>query len=255
MAATVLYDPATERLMSLLHNARVVPRRILRWRRDREDGNHAHAMPTLYLCLAGVCRVEGDGRIDLQPGEAVLIGTGVRHWHRALRPGAAVLDLGLVAGWCDFNLAGFGHDLWCRVPRQPYEGLLCRMQAASDDSSVLSMGRQILAHLQCERIEAMAFPHLALRNMAGVLWSNKATINAERVLAASGLRRRQAHDLFKTFFGQTPRCALEDQRLAIAAAHLGPGRPGAAAPRRAGYTCRAALTRAWSRRHGRPPTG
>jgi AraC-like DNA-binding protein len=257
------FDPALARLMAMLPDCAGRLTAVARWDDDGRDdaepgdrvGLHLHAIPTLFVCLRGAARVVGSGRrrIDLGAGEAVVIAPGIRHAHADPRGDSVGLDLGFLAGVCDFDLSDRANRLWCRVPAEPYQGW-CDRLLRDDAGGRLRTTRHLLAALAEERVQSMGFPHPAQRAMAERLWSNRAGLDATGILAASGLSPRRAHALFRAFFGTTPKRALIEQRLALARRHLAAGRPVGEAARLVGFRRRADLTRAWRAHHGAPPS-
>ncbi len=252
-----LFDPVVASLMARLATAPAALRSVGRWRSaDSPDaGDHLHAITAVYLCLAGRARIIGGprGRVDLGPGDAVVIAPGVRHAHEPLRRGAVIVDLGFIAGCCDFEIGDHTARVWCKVPAEPYATLCDRLLATPAAEARVGLLRQLLTVLRHERVEAMGFPHPAVRHMAGRLWANTPGLTAAHILAASGLAPRRAHAVFTAHLGLTPKQAILAQRLALAASFLADGATVAAAAQRAGFLRRADLTRAWTRVHGTPP--
>ncbi|MBA3684016.1 MAG: helix-turn-helix domain-containing protein [Planctomycetes bacterium] len=254
-----LFDPQVAALVARLQALPDRLRGVAFWPSD--DGasvaadDQVHAIPTVFACIDGVARILGgpDGRIDLQPGDCLVIAPGVRHRHAPLRRGSVCLDLGFVANVCDFDLGDHALTLWCRIPAEPYRGWCDRLLRA-DAAPRLALCRRMFAALAGERLEHMAFPHPAQRAMANRLWSNLPGLTADAILAASGLRPRRAHALFVEFFGATPKQALLAQRLGLAAWFLDAGFGIGEAAARAGFRRRADFTRAWTQRHRGPPS-
>ncbi len=257
MALPPVHDPALARAMARL--AAIAERigRVERWpaRDDHDVGDHLHAIPTVIVCLHGVVRVEGGarGREDLRPGDALVVPPGARHRHAALRTTSQLLDLGFVADLCDFELAGDGVRLWGRAPFQPYRGLCDRLLVAGPAERIEST-RRLCRHLADERLASMRYPHPAIDRMCALMWRHAAGTTAQDLIDASGLRPSQAHAVFKSFFGESPKQALVGFRLALARQRLDEGATVTEAAAEAGFRTRADLTRAWRRRFGSPPS-
>lgn len=225
------------------------PARSGRW---DEATPHQHAVPTLVACLSGVVRVEtARGAIDLHPGEVCVVAPGAWHAHAPLRRGSSAYGQGLVFDRSDVLLSDESGSCAVQVPAAPVRGLLDRLVERPDAGLV----RQLIDSVTSGQAQAYA-PHPAVARMAHRMWAGlHLGIDATTVLAASGLGERQAHRLFCAWFGTTPKQAILDQRLALAAALLRDGATVTAAAMAAGFPDRPALTRAWRRVHGRAPTG
>ena len=260
--ATALFDPRAMHLWRLAEQLAERPGqvRVLRAReapswpqqsgRWDESAAHQHAVPTLVACLAGVVRIETRrGYVDLQAGESCAITPGAWHAHAPLRAGCAAYGQGLVFGRSDVLLSDHHGGIAVQVPAEPASELL--MQLIATPQPVL-LGR-LVGTVTAGAAQAYA-PHPAVSCMAHRLWAGLADgSTAADVLEASGLGQRQAHRLFSAWFGTTPKQALLDQRLALAAALLHEGSTVTAAAAASGFANRPALTRAWRRAHGSSP--
>jgi len=260
--ATALFDPRALRLWRLAEQlaehpgqvrvlrAREAPSWPLQAGRWDESAAHQHAVPTLVACLAGVVRVEiRRGSIDLHAGESCAIAPGAWHAHAPLRAGCAAYGQGLVFRRSDVLLSDHHGGIAVQVPAEPASKLLMRLIATP---LPILLG-QLVGTVTSGAALAYA-PHPAVSRMAHRLWAGLADgSTAADVLEASGLGQRQAHRLFRAWFGTTPKQALLDQRLALAGALLHEGSTVTAAAASSGFTDRPALTRAWRRMHGSGP--
>jgi AraC-like DNA-binding protein len=262
--AQPLFDPALARLWRLLQEAPSTLKRVHVWRaRDslaRREGDHLHPIPNLVLCLAGTTRVTGGtaGRIDLLPGEALVLAPCARHAHPRLRGDSAVLEFGFVGEWSDLALYDTSRQLWGRVRREPYRALLDELVARpqpTDGPRRLELARRLLRDLVGERVLPLALVQPELERMASFLWWNfDRGVTAADVLRASGLKTTRAHELFRSFFGASPKQVLLTQRLEMARHLLREGLAPRAIAETCGFHGRADFTRAFRRRFGMPPT-
>ncbi len=261
--ATPLFDPRALHLWRLAEAlaGQAGPVRVLRARdapawpqqsgRWDEAAPHQHAVPTLVACLAGVVRIETRReRIDLQAGASCVVAPAAWHAHTPVRRGSVAYGQGLVFGRSDILLSDHLGGIAVQIPAAPAEALLRRLLITPDPALVANLVTAVVS------VPAHAYaPHPAVSRMAHRLWAGLADgSTASEVLAASGLGERQAHRLFIDWFGTTPKQALLGQRLALAGALLAEGSTITAASTASGFGDRPALTRAWRRAHGRPPS-
>src|SRR3954470_12289820 len=116
-------DPTTRRWWLLLDQLPDKLGPVTVWRDSSAlpagDG-HMHANPTAVVCLTGVVRVSRPGRkIDLKPGEALLIAPGIWHRHEPLRPGSVWFGLGYLSAWSDVMLGDDQREWHGKLPAEP----------------------------------------------------------------------------------------------------------------------------------------
>ena len=253
------HDPDLARGLARVAAVGARPGRVERWlarRCPRDAGDHRHHIPTVVICLHGVVRVEGGphGHADLHPGDALVIPPAVGHRHAPLRGRAQYLDLGSMVGTGDFELRGDGARVWGRTPLHPYSGWYERLARAGTADERAELLSRLCRRLAEERLATMIYPHPALERMANALWPLAPGLTTARILAASGLRASQAHALFRSFFAAPPKQVVIALRLGMAGHLLAEGATVGEAAERAGFRRRADLTRAWTARHGTPPS-
>ena len=246
--------------------ARVAERgvdRIERW--QAEDGMahpspvpaHQHAVPTLVLCLTGTIQVQGRTLLDLAAGEALIIEPGCWHDHVQHPPQTLSFGMGMLAGRCDVLFFGHGQGLWGWVPQDPYAGLLAGLMEAPTADGRKVILQELLGGVVRDQVRYVEWPDIGVLAMASHLWNHlHDPINATDLVArfGTGGGRNRAFLDFKTFFGRTPKQELLMQRLLLADHLLRRGWAIADSAKRCGFTDRADLTRAYSRRFGRPPS-
>lgn len=265
--AIVRIDPAAlrlwrhaEALASEVRTVRVLlardapawSQRGMRW---DEQGVHQHAVPTLVACLAGVVRIPTARRaIDLGPHEACVIAPAAWHAHATLRPGSIAYAQGFLFGRSDVVLHGDGRSFTAFTSEAPSLALIRQIIAGADEAERCALLRRVVGDF-ASRAAELVEPHPAVTRMGYRMWSAlDRSVTATEVLAASGLGLRQAHRLFRAWFGMPPAQAIAAQRLALADELLREGVSVGEAGRACGYPDRRTFTRAWRRRHGRPPS-
>lgn len=265
MPASFIGDPTRMRLWFKLHQAAASIRGVHVWRAG--DGGdpqgmrgHQHVVPTLSVCVDGVMRVQGAETIDLRPGEALAISPGCWHEHVKLRPGSVAFGLGFIAGRCDILLADHEEVSWGMINAQPFRALMDQLMAAATPEERDQIVGAICTQIFNEKASPIRWMHPAVQRMASALWKRLHTpITAADIVRAAatgpdGIGHSRAYQLFTAFFGATPKQVLLAQRLDLAAQLLIEGATVAEAATRCGFSSRADLTRAWRRRHGKPPT-
>lgn len=216
---------------------------------------HQHTMPTMVLGLTGVVRVCGTATADLLPGDLLMVEPGCWHDHVQHKPGSSSFGLGFLAGRCDVLFFTHERTIWGSVPEQPYRDLLERLMTATGHADRLPLADDILAQLGRDRIEFVDWLQPGVLQMAAHLWNHlHQPLDAQDVVDHAGVGRTAAFDLFKTFFGRTPKQELLAQRLALAKHLLARGFSVREAAERCGFTNRPELTRAYRRAFGAPPT-
>lgn len=216
---------------------------------------HMHANPTTIVCLAGVVRVSRPGsRIDLAPGEVLLIAPGIWHNHEELRAGAVRFGQGFLAAWSDVVLGDRAQAWTGRVPSQPSRRLVKHAVAATDQGKRQAAVAALLAQVLAESVAHQAFAHPALRAMLARMWEGlHRGVTVDDLVTASGLSRAQAYRVFVAGYGVPPKEALATSRLWLAAELLAAGVPVAATAERCGFPSTATFTRMWKREHGHSP--
>lgn len=249
-------DPDLFRLIARLHAVAATLRSAERWtaREAPPCEGHDHAVPTLVVALDGVIRVSGARRrVDLHPGEALVLAPGAWHRHEPLRAGAVIYMQGFVANGSDILIGSGRTDHGGLLPSQPSWQLLHRALAA-DAPERRNLVASCLAQAISERTRMPGQMPDAVRKMYHHLWWNPpATLTIAGVVRASGLRPSQAHALFKTWSGTTPKQALLAFRTGRALQYLREGVTVGEAARRAGFAAPYLLTRAFRARFAVPP--
>ncbi len=250
----MLFDAVIRRWSNLLE---AMPDRLAAVRRwtDPVDApsdtatGHQHTVPTLVCCLAGVMRIERPGtRVDLLPGEALVIAPGVWHHHAQVRPGSVVFGQGFMAAWSDVVVYDGRRDIAGRIPTQPSRLLMDRLLGEADDARRLAMTRELMQQALGETARPLEFPHPALPKMLRLLWGRlHRGVTADDLVRVSGLARSQAYAIFTTGYGISPRLAIARSRLDLAEALLNAGVPAAQVAARCGFPDRTTFTRAWKR--------
>jgi AraC-like DNA-binding protein len=216
---------------------------------------HQHTVPTLVLGLSGVVRIQGATAADLLPSDLLLIEPGCWHDHVVHKPGSASFHLGFLAGRCDVLFFTSERVIWGSVPEQPYRDLIDRLIGASRPGDRLPLADELLAQLARDRIDFVDWLQPGVLRMAAHLWNHlHLPLDAQEVVQHAGMGRTAAFDLFKAFFGRTPKQELLAQRLALAKHLLARGFSVREAAERCGFTNRPELTRAYRRAFGVPPT-
>lgn len=214
-----------------------------------------HPEPSLEFCLAGSMRIEKpDARVDLLPGDALLIAPGV--WHRAspLRTGAVRLELGFMPSHARVYFQSIDHT-WCgRLANEPCRALIQSALAQRGQADRRAIVTRLLDSIVDAPIEHLLFDSLAQWRMVNLLWTRaRDGLTVEEMLAASGLSRTHAYRLFLAGYGLTPKRAIESTRLRLAEQLLGSGLPIATVARQCGFPSADTFRRAWKRHHGQPP--
>lgn len=257
----MLFDADLRRYAALLEKMPAALMTVHRWSEptppSAETGTgHLHAVPTLITCLSGVVRAERLGaRIDLHPGEALVIAPGVWHLHAGTRPGSVAFGQGFMAAWSDLVVYDHRRSVAGRIPLQPSRMLLDQALATIDDQQRVVVVRELLALSLSEKARPLDISHPALAKMVRLLWSRlHRGVTAEDLVRVSGLARSQAYSIFAKGYGVSPRLAIARGRLDLAVALIKAGLPASEVADRCGFPSRATFTRAWKRAHGQPPS-
>lgn len=216
--------------------------------------NANHAVPTVVTCLTGVVRLTSARmRLDLHPGEGVLIGPGAWHEHHPLRRGSAFYGQGFVGTRSDAVLTTPAGEHLALVASEPAWSLLSQALTAQPDQRrelVAACARQVLD----QPLRPFGSMPAAVARMAEkVWWTPSPDLTIDAVVRASGLGRTQAHAQFRAWFGTTPKALLTDQRLVWALEALRGGATVAVAAAQAGFAQRVYFTRAFTARFGVSP--
>lgn len=214
------------------------------------DPHHAlHAVTTSVLCLHGVARLsDGRRRIDLSPGDAVIIQPGAWHRHEPLRRGSVVFQQGVNQGCSDFWFASDAVQLVGSVPEQPSHRLLDQLAATADDTRRRNLLSELLGNLVRESVEPLRPVEPAVARMNDALWRLVGTAGtADEIIRAAGIGRVQAYKLFTRHHGQPPATVLRQDRLILARSLLAAGLPVAEVATRCGFASRQVFSRAYRR--------
>lgn len=214
------------------------------------DADHAlHAVTTSVICLHGVTRVsDGRRRLDLSPGDALIIQPGAWHRHDPLRRGSVVFQQGVIHGRSDFWFASDAVQLMASVPEQPSHRLLDQMAATADDTRRRALLSELLGNLLRESAEPLRPVDPAVARMNDALWrlvGSEGT--AEDIIRAAGVGRVQAYRLFTRHHGQPPATVLRRDRLILAQSLLAAGLSVAEVATRCGFASRQVFSRAYQR--------
>ncbi len=254
-------DPEIRRWWRLLDDLPDQVRQVERWIEAPPmplDGDgHLHANPTSVVCLSGVVRVETAGRrVDLLPGNVLLIAPGVWHRHAPLRRGSLWFGQGFLPAFSDIRIESDTRCWTGRLPSQPSRSLMDAALGCAVDDERRRRFLALLDQVLRETVVDLHFDEEPLRRMIDRLWRDlHRGLTVAELLSASGLRRSRAYVVFTDGFGVTPKVAIETDRLGLARGLLDAGVPVAEVARRSGYASDASFRRAWRRVHGGPPRG
>lgn len=213
-----------------------------------------HPEASVEFCLAGAIRIEKpDVRVDLQPGDALLIAPGVWHRMAPLRAGAVRLELGFMPSHARVYFQS-AEDTWCgRLANEPCRALTGAALAGDAQQRRAAVARILDAIIQAP-IEHLLFDSLAQWRMVHLLWTRtRSGLTVEEMLAASGLSRTHAYRQFLAGYGLTPKRAIESTRVRLAEQLLATGAPVAEVAAQCGFPSADTFRRAWRRHHGGPP--
>lgn len=242
-----------------LEAARAGLNRIHRWHDPRPvvSGANCHRNPnhTLVLGLAGVVRVEGcDGRLDLAPGDLLMIAAGVWHHHCQLRRGSAWFGLGSFPLWSDLAM-GDEQTIWRgRLPLEPSRSLLGQALWAPASDQARALVLSALDVVLREEVEALLPHHAAVTRMfEAIATRSHLGLDVEDLVRLSGMSRSRAFAVFRAEMGMSPQAALRDVRLRYAEALLMASQPIGEVAVAVGFSGPDAFSRAWHRFRGLPP--
>lgn len=206
-----------------------------------------HPTTTLVACLRGVVRVEGSARLDLQPGDILLLRAGAWHRHHPLRPGSVSFRQGFMAGRSDWHLTGPGLTGIASIAAEPSRSLIER--AVVEAAARPALLRELLANVVRERPEPLQAAHPALLRMEYEIYrAMHLPGQVARIIQASGVSRAQAYRLARSHWGVGLAEHLQRTRTMLAQALLDQGLAPAEAARRAGFTSPRSLRLARNRR-------
>ena len=210
------------------------------------DDMHQHHTVTLVACLSGVVRIAHPRhRIDLQPGDAVLIEAGAWHRHARVRHGTVAIGQGFMGGRSDWLLHTSDLQLVSSVPTEPSRQLLERTLAAHVEDQRRSILAEHLRGFITERSQPITAAHAAFPAMELAMWDNLHHGNVvEAMVQASGLSRAQAYRVFRTCSGVAPAQTVRRERIALARQLLKDGATATTAAERAGFADVRAMRRA-----------
>jgi len=206
-----------------------------------------HVVPTSVVCMAGAARLSaGSRRLDLAPGDAVIIQPGAWHRHESLRRGSLVFQQGVIHGRSDFWFVTRERELIASVPEQPSHTLLSRAAHEADPERRRAIMVDLLRNLARETAEPLRAVHPAVARMDAMLWRLASEPGgAEDIIGAAGIGRAQAYRLFTRHHGQPPAEVLRRDRLHVAASLLAAGLPVAEVAQRCGFASRQAFSRSF----------
>lgn len=216
-----------------------------------------HAVPTLVACLDGVVRVHRQGgHQDLGPGEVLVLGAGVWHRHAPLRRGTVTWCQGFLPAWSDVWLGTAEARWYARCPSQPALRFVEAAVTATDVAARRQAIAGLLGAVLADATEDPGFGSEPVQRMVTALWRGlHQGITVEDLVTASGLQRAQAYAVFTAAYGITPKAALTEGRLSLAAGLLAAGLTVAETARRSGWRNADTFSRAWRRRFGVAPSG
>jgi AraC-like DNA-binding protein len=222
---------------------------------DHLADHHLHATATTVVCLRGAVRVSHHRqRVDLAPGEALVIQAGAWHCHEPLRPGTVVFQQGVLRGRSDFWFAKHDLSLIATVPEEPSHRLMAAAARTPQEARRRHLFAELLTNLTQEAVQPLTTLPEAITRMDEALWRLMSTPgSAAGMLRASGISRSRAYRLYVQHRGVPPAQALREERLTLAAALLDLGIPVAEAASRSGFASRQAFSRAFTQWRGASP--
>lgn len=251
-------DSTLWRRWSALERIAARPGRVAAWTEIRawspDDPGHLSPNPTAVVCLEGVVRVQRPGeRLDLRPGDVLLLGPGVWHEHVPPRRGSAWFGQGFLMTWSDWVMLDADGVHAGRLPLQPTRNLVEAALAASAAERPAAAAAW-LGQLVRERFEPLAPRRSPVEAMAGTMYRRLCSgVTADDLVRVSGLGRAAAFKAFTAWYGMTPGRAIRHCRLTLAAAYLAQGMGVAESARRSGFAVSDSFSRAWRRAHGAAP--
>ena len=246
-----LLDTAPERLRRVVTPP--APHDLLRG--NLRGGGIFHPIPVVQVCLAGPMRVRTrNQRFDLGPGDAIAIPAATWHGYPETHPQQLLVGFGWLGSRSDLWMDGPGFNLWASMPHEPMRGLIRRAATAANEAERLAMVRDLLTAVAAEDLDGLrSVPAPIERMLEVVLRRLHLGPTAADLVHASGLGRSQAYSLFTSFYGLSPRRALELRRLELAKALLSAGHGVSETAAACGWRNRETFSRRWSRQHGCPP--
>lgn len=222
---------------------------------DRADGLEQHPTAALVMCLAGVVRLEGHhDRVDLAPGDALVMRAGVWHRHAPLRKGAIAFLQAAVGGRSDFFLESSALRCAAAWPEQPSRNLLHTIAGALDEGERRQLVGELLLQQMRDPVSPLPTSHRADHPMLYALWRNLHRPDCvERVVAASGLSLAQASRVFKARWKSGIASTVRRERMALAKELLTDGVPIQVVAQRLGISSHSVFSRIYSQHWGHPP--
>lgn len=206
-------------------------------------GIHRHRIPTMVVAIGGAVRLEFGprSRLDLTPGEAVLVQPWIWHSHPVLTGGTA-----LALGWShrqgDLTVFWPGGSWEGAAPRDLLAGRIAAIVAAVPERRCAGCAA-LIAELANDPPKPSTMP-LPAQAMAHYLWQHRSRpITVASLLGASGLGPTAANRMFRQWFGASPKQHLLAIHLELAQRLLQEGGSPGDIWAACGFSCRADLTR------------
>ncbi|MFM2090294.1 MAG: hypothetical protein RLZZ127_783 [Planctomycetota bacterium] len=231
---------------------------------------HFHAMPELFLQLAGRSRFRTPhGPVELAPGSALLIAPLCPHSETvAVRPfanlvwsiRAPVLSVHLGRPGRDPLIPAEAADATMAVADPGFgAGLLAALLAAGDDAEAVAWSLAVAAWLRRQAADAPAATAagdpLVARVQARIQYEiGKRTLSVPGLAAYAGCSPDHLCRRFRRATGETVVGHLQRQRLEQARLLIADGHPVGEAARLVGFADPAWFSRAYRRRYGHPPS-
>ncbi len=246
-----------------LHRLLPNQRRIAYW-----PGAEMHHVPTLVLCLHGQARLiyEQDQKLDLNSGEAVLIGPGIFHNHEKLRGGSAIMQQGLAPQHSDFHLQNIETHYLGFIPLDNVKRIFYSIihdplkatpaQQAQQHEKWLFGIESVCKSILNEHIEESRSVPRVFQNMFSyfVRYVHEG-ITVDDIIKASDLSRSQAYKLWTRYYGTPMREAISLQRLNLAKLLLQTELDLESIASRCGFSSRQQMTRLFQQLEHCSPRG
>jgi AraC-like DNA-binding protein len=222
---------------------------------EQSTGLEQHPTAALVLALAGVVRVEGHrDRVDLAPGDALVMRAGVWHRHAPLRAGSLAFSQAAVGGRSDFFLESQALRFAASWAEQPSRDRLQIIATTSGEGERRRLVGELLRQQLADAVSPLPAHHPADHPMLYALWENLHRRDcAQRIVQASGLSPAQAARVFHARWQRGIAGTVRRERMDLAKELLSEGLPIHEVARRVGIANVSVFSRAFARQWGRVP--